>query len=310
MMKQLVLLGAAAAVFAPAMAETEWMTDLPAAQERAAAEGKAVLADFTGSDWCGWCIRLRKDVFDTPEFAAYAADKFVLLEIDVPRNPDFDKDLRARNQELCNRFAIDGFPTILVLTPQGQTVGGFVGGKPDLAATTAPLDAAAENARAYAEAIAMEDGPEKAAALFKVYNNIPAGLRNKAVALRDSISAMDPEDTTGIRSVVAAQQQKAALNAELRAAKDLPAMLAVIDKYLPEALAANRASMLNLKAQLLLSAAETEEDVLAAKAVALEAADCEPETAAETKAGIERAFADPAALLQHARQYRERRNGK
>lgn len=310
MMKQLMLLGAAAALVAPAMAELQWMTDLPAAQERAAAEGKAVLADFTGSDWCGWCIRLRKNVFDTPEFEAYAADKFVLLEVDVPRNPDFDKELRARNQELCNRFAIDGFPTVLVLTPQGQPVGGFVGGLPDLAAVSAPLDAGAENARAYTEAAAMENGPEKAAALYKVYTNIPAGMRAKATALRDEIMAMDPEDTTGIRALVAAQVQKAAMNAELRDAKDVPAMLAVVDKYLPEAKAENRGAMLNLKAQLLLSAAETEEDVLAAKAVALEAADCDPETAAENKEGIERAFADPAALLEHARRYRARRQAK
>lgn len=309
-MKQLMLLGAAAALVAPAMAETEWMTDLPAAQERAAAEGKAVLADFTGSDWCGWCIRLRENVFDTPEFESYAADKFVLLEIDVPRNPDFDQDLLARNRELCNRYAIEGFPTVLVLTPQGQTMGGFVGGMPDLAAVSAPLDAGAENARAYAEAMAMEDGSEKAAALFAVYQNIPAGLRNKAVALRDSIMAMDAEDTTGIHAIAAAQQQKAALNAELRAAQDIPAMLAVIEKYLPEAAAENRGAMLNLKAQLLLSAAETEEDIAAAKVVALEAADCQPDTAEETKAGIERAFADPAALLERARQYRERRNNK
>lgn len=309
-MKQLLLLGAAAALVAPAMAETEWMTDLPAAQERAAAEGKAVLADFTGSDWCGWCIRLRKNVLDTPEFESYAADKFVLLEVDVPRNPDFDQDLLARNRELCDRYAIDGFPTVLVLTPQGQTVGGFVGGMPDLAAVSAPLDAGAENARAYAEAMAMEDGPEKAAALFKVYQNIPAGLRNKAATLRDAILTMDPEDATGIHAIEAARQQKAAMNAELRAAQDIPAMLAVVEKYLPEAAAENRASMLNLKAQLLLSAAETEEDVLAAKAVAQEAADCDPATAEESKAAIERAFADPAALLERARQYRERRGNK
>ena len=79
------------AVLAPAWA-AEWMTDLEAAKAKAAAENKAVLVDFTGSDWCGWCIRLRKQVLDTPAFEAYARDKFVLMEVDVPQNPKFDVD--------------------------------------------------------------------------------------------------------------------------------------------------------------------------------------------------------------------------
>ena len=57
------------AMVAPSFA-AEWLTELPAAQAKAAAENKAILVDFTGSDWCGWCIRLRKNVFDTPEFAS------------------------------------------------------------------------------------------------------------------------------------------------------------------------------------------------------------------------------------------------
>lgn len=299
-----------AAVAAPAMAELEWMTDLPAAQERAAAEGKLVLVDFTGSDWCGWCVRLHKDVFDTPEFEAYVADKFVLNEVDVPQNPAFDKELRARNEALCARFGIDGFPTLMVLTPQGTVAGGFVGGRADLAAVQEPLEAARANAEALKAAQELE-GVEKAKALYAVYQAIPEDLQGAATALCDEIVALDTEDVTGMQAALAASKQKAALLAELETTHgDVAAMLPILEKHLAEALPANRGAMLNLKAQLLLTAADSLEDIAAAKATALEAIACEPETAEENKAGVERTFADPAALLEQARQFRARRAKK
>lgn len=307
MLRNLVVAAAVAAVAAPALAETEWMTDLPAAQERAAAEGKLVLVDFTGSDWCGWCVRLRKDVLDTPAFEEYAADKFVLDEVDVPQNPNFDKELRARNEELCARYSIDGFPTLMVLTPQGTVVGGFVGGRPDLASVQEPLEAARANAEALKAAEAAE-GVEKAKALLAVYRAIPEELQVSAGALREEIIALDAEDVTGMQAMVAAGKQKTAMLTELEATHGNTAeMLAIVEKYLAEAHPANRGAMLNLKAQLLLTSADTVEQVLLAKATALEAIECEPETAESNKAGVERTFADPEALLERARQFRARR---
>ncbi len=307
MLKNLVVAAAVAAVVAPAFAETEWMTDLPAAQERAAAEGKLVLVDFTGSDWCGWCVRLRKDVLDTPAFAEYAADKFVLDEVDVPQNPNFDKELRARNEELCARFSVDGFPTLMVLTPEGMVVGGFVGGRPDLASVQEPLEAARANAEALKAAESAE-GVEKAKALFAVYQSLAEELQASAAALREEIIALDPEDTTGMQAMVAAAKQKDAMMKELESTHgNIAEMLPIVDKYLAEAHPANRGAMLNLKAQLLLTAADSVEDVMQAKATALEAIECEPETAEENKPGVERTFADPEALLERARQFRARR---
>lgn len=283
------------------------MTDLPAAQERAAAEGKLVLVDFTGSDWCGWCVRLRKDVLDTPAFEEYAADKFVLDEVDVPQNPNFDKELKARNEALCARFNIDGFPTLMVLTPQGTVVGGFVGGRADLAAVKEPLEAARANAEALKAAEAAE-GVEKAKALFAVYQSLSEELQPAATMLRDDIIALDPEDVTGMQAMVAAAKQKADMMAELNATHgNIEKMLPIVDKYLAEAHPSNRGAMLNLKAQFLLTSADSVEDVLQAKATALEAIECEPETAEVNKPGVERTFADPEALLERARQFRARR---
>ncbi len=111
----LVLLASLPSLFAA----DAWLTDLEAAKKQAAAEKKDILVDFTGSDWCGWCIRLKKEVFDQPEFAE-ASKKFVLVELDFPRGKKQSPELKAKNEALSKQFAIAGFPTILLLDAQGQ----------------------------------------------------------------------------------------------------------------------------------------------------------------------------------------------
>ena len=73
MKKILIALLAATVLWQVTAAEAIWLTDLPKAQAQAKTENKIVLLNFTGSDWCGWCIKFKKDVLDTPEFQAYAA---------------------------------------------------------------------------------------------------------------------------------------------------------------------------------------------------------------------------------------------
>ena len=65
-----------------AIARLDWLTDFDAARARSRAENKSLLIDFTGSDWCPPCMRLRKEVFSKPEFTDYAAKNLVLLEVD------------------------------------------------------------------------------------------------------------------------------------------------------------------------------------------------------------------------------------
>ena len=96
-----------------------WLTDLEAAKKQAAAEKKDILVDFTGSDWCLWCIRLKKEVFDQPEFAE-AAKKFVLVEIDFPNASKQSPEVKARNGALAKKYAISGYPTILLMDAQGE----------------------------------------------------------------------------------------------------------------------------------------------------------------------------------------------
>ena len=88
-----------------------WQTDFKAALEKAKAEKKYVLVDFTGSDWCSWCIKLRGEVFDKEPFKTDAAKQYVLVELDFPQQKELPKDLKKQNEELRDKYKIQGFPT-------------------------------------------------------------------------------------------------------------------------------------------------------------------------------------------------------
>lgn len=99
-------------------AELNWLTDYAAALKQAKDENKVMLIDFTGSDWCGWCIKLKSEVFDQPEFAAFAKENLVLLEVDFPRGKALSASQRTANEKLGRRFSVEGFPTVFIVNAQ------------------------------------------------------------------------------------------------------------------------------------------------------------------------------------------------
>lgn len=107
--------------------ELSWTGDLPKALATAKAEKKAVLVDFTGSDWCGWCIKLKAETFDQPAFAEYAKANLVLVELDFPRNKPQPDALKKANKDLQKKYKVNGFPTLLVLDANGKELGRQVG---------------------------------------------------------------------------------------------------------------------------------------------------------------------------------------
>ncbi len=122
-----------ATLLAPLFAqEAAWTTDFEAAKATAKKENKLILADFTGSDWCGWCIKLKNEVFSKPEFVEWAGKKVVLLELDFPRNTQLPAELKTQNEQLQKQFGIRGFPTVLFLDGDGKQVGqlGYKAGGP------------------------------------------------------------------------------------------------------------------------------------------------------------------------------------
>ena len=110
--------------------ELHWTTDLPKAQAQAKQEHKLVMLDFTGSDWCGWCKKLDKEILSQSQFKDYARENLV-LEVDFPRAKPQNAEVRKQNQELAQQYQVEGFPTIVVLNGDGQKLWQYDGYFPD-----------------------------------------------------------------------------------------------------------------------------------------------------------------------------------
>lgn len=92
-----------------------WHTDVKKAVEIAKKEDKPIFMFFTGSDWCGWCIRLQKEVFKTPEFESWAKKNVVLVELDFPRRTPQEEAVKTQNAQLQQMFAVQGYPTVWIV---------------------------------------------------------------------------------------------------------------------------------------------------------------------------------------------------
>ncbi len=292
-----------AAVVSPAFS-AEWMVDLEAAKAKAKAEGKMVLVDFTGSDWCTWCIRLRQDVLDKPEFEAYAKDKFVFAEVDLPQNKArLSQQQLEKNQDVAAQYKIDGFPTVMVMTPEGRMLGGFVGGLTSVEKAIAPLDEAIAN-KPLLEAADKLEGMEKARALLAVFNKLPKGLREGS-GLREQIQALDPENTTGVMDDILARKQMSEFSQKLQAtSNDAAKALEVIDECIKVSYPHNLSDLLYAKMSIQLVLARTEDDVLKAKETMLQMADANPDSAESIRKVAEQRFADPKKVLEFIRSKR------
>lgn len=110
--------------------ELTWGTDFPKALEQARAGGKTVLLDFTGSDWCPWCIKFDREVLETAQFAAYARNKLELVRVDFPRNKPQSEALKQANKALATKYHVTGFPTLVLVNDAGHELGRQVGYAP------------------------------------------------------------------------------------------------------------------------------------------------------------------------------------
>ncbi len=114
-----VLTGLPAAVHADT-AKPGWTEDATAALKSARAEKKLLLMDFTGSDWCPFCVKLDKEVFSTPEFKDYAKNNLVLLELDFPKNKTQKRETIMQNEQIREMFGVEGFPVLIVCDSTGK----------------------------------------------------------------------------------------------------------------------------------------------------------------------------------------------
>jgi thioredoxin-related protein len=101
--------------------EATWIQDFTKAKAQAKAEHKHLLIDFTGSDWCSWCIKLDEEVFSQEPFQTAAPKDFVLVKLDYPKDESLvTTEIRAQNEKLQQLYEIRGYPTILLTDAEGR----------------------------------------------------------------------------------------------------------------------------------------------------------------------------------------------
>ncbi|HHU15078.1 MAG: thioredoxin family protein [Kiritimatiellae bacterium] len=100
-----------------------WIDNFEQAQKEAEAFKQPIFAFFTGSDWCGWCVRLKKEALDTKEFEKFAADNLILFEADFPRAKKISDKVKKQNDELASKYGVRGYPTVFLLDAEGKQLG-------------------------------------------------------------------------------------------------------------------------------------------------------------------------------------------
>lgn len=219
-----------------------WLSDFEAAKKQAADEKKNLLIDFTGSDWCGWCIKLNKEVFDHAEFKTGVKDKFVLVEIDFPNDKSkLTAAVIAQNEALQEKYAVKGFPTILLTDEQGKpfAITGYQAGGPDayVKHLNELLGMREKRDAALAEA-GKAEGVAKANLLITAIRSMQ--LEDKMVSTFyadeiEAIKAADPKDESGylkgIETKLKFEDFQSQLNA-LGGKKDFEGVMKRIDETL------------------------------------------------------------------------------
>lgn len=278
-----------------------WVDDFQVALDRAEKEKKDLLLDFTGSDWCGWCIKLKKEVFDQDAFKKVAPEHFVLVEIDFPRN----KPVKAANKELQGIFEVQNYPTIVLTDSQGRAYAktGYQEGGPDkyLAHLAELRTIKNERDELFAKAAGAE-GLEKAKFIDRALSQLEA--QQVLVGYQDEIKQLleaDQDNAAGLKNKYLAKQQMDELLREVNTTRDVKAALVKIDKIVSDLKPAGpmKRQLFLVKAALL-KAAQDEEGMLQALVVAQEA-DPLSEMGEKLKAHIEQLKRQPKRQPQEER---------
>ncbi len=221
-----------------------WTSDFAAAKKEAVASKKDLLMDFTGSDWCGWCIKLKEEVFSKEAFKIGVKDKFVLVEVDFPKDKSkLSEATIKQNDELGKKYQIQGYPTILLCDADGKPFAatGYEKGGPEayvkhlneLRTKKATRD---ESLQSAAKVTGLEKAKLLVAALkgMELEDTLLVSFYSNVI---EDIKAADPKDETGFGKAAAAKGRIAKFQEELSAIaqkQDFDGALALVDKTLKE----------------------------------------------------------------------------
>ncbi|MEL7089058.1 MAG: thioredoxin family protein, partial [Planctomycetota bacterium] len=199
-----------------------WTEDFAAAQKQAAAENKDLLLEFTGSDWCAPCIALKREVFDQPAFGESVPKNFVLVKLDFPNRIPQSDELVAQNQRLQEKYAIQGYPTVILADAAGKPYAqtGYQPGGAE--AYVAHLEELRANKAVRDEALSAAEsaeGLDKARALDVAVSAIGLELAvNHYGDLIQQIVALDPEDAAGLKTKYENLQSAGEIDQQMQAA--------------------------------------------------------------------------------------------
>jgi len=200
-----------------------WTADFAAAKKQAATEKKDLLLDFTGSDWCGWCIKLDKEVFQQDAFKTGSKDKLVLVEVDFPKDKSkLSEATQAQNEKLRGEFKIQGYPTIMLCDASGKPYAqiGYEKDGPEkyLTHLKSLMEVRTKRDAAFAAADKATEPVDKA-------KNLVAGLKTMDGELVENcyadviakIAELDKDDATGfVKEQKAAAAKKVAAEGSMK----------------------------------------------------------------------------------------------
>lgn len=212
-------------ILAPSVFAADWTEDFASAKKAAKENRKDLLVDFTGSDWCGYCIMLDAQVFKKDEFSKVVPESFVLVKIDSPRDPSKQSAaVREQNSKLSGLYSVEGLPTVILTDAEGRPYAatGYKEEFADKAAGWVDHLMSLRKVRdgrdaAFADA-AKAEGMEKARSLANGLKEIdPIWFATFYKPEMDAIFAADPGDSLGIRKVIADLEKAGIFSSKIEA---------------------------------------------------------------------------------------------
>ena len=201
---------------------SSWLTDWEAAKTQAAKEGKHLLINFSGSDWCTWCIRLDREVFSQEAFLAKAKEKFVLVLLDFPEDSSRQSpELKKQNEALREQFGVEGFPSVYLAKADGAPFAqtGYQDGGPEAYLTH--LDGLLEQHAALVKleaALPQTAGIERAKLLDDICSKMVIDTPRKTEYMTE-IVALDADNAAGLKAKYMVLAAMASRASSIRAGK-------------------------------------------------------------------------------------------
>ncbi|MEM9080547.1 MAG: thioredoxin family protein [Verrucomicrobiota bacterium] len=211
-----------------------WVKDFEEGKRLAAESGKDLLVDFTGSDWCHWCVKLKEEVFEKEGFEK-VAERYVLVELDFPQAEELvTPEQRAANEKVAEEYRVQGFPTILLVDSKGRPFGrtGYVEGGPE--AYLEHLD----ELQAPWMALKGAKGEGRVEALATFLRSVPGADVGQYYGEEvDELRMLDPNDETGYMQdydfAKAVFEYEQAFEAKMRGG-DYDGVLTLVDEFVAE----------------------------------------------------------------------------